>query len=173
MRAKLQAAIDFLVSYGIAILIIIIAVDVIYNTGILNTLLLPNSCSANPGFSCSNMSINSNGVLYMRIAQATGAALTIQGAGCSTLPSSSNDLPAYGNLYVTNQIAYYPIGTDPYGLVVYSGTSTSIQMYCYSQQGIAKNSYGTAFYGYVWLNYTLPAYGKIVQQIASINLKYT
>ncbi|MEM3638433.1 MAG: hypothetical protein QXW90_00275, partial [Candidatus Micrarchaeaceae archaeon] len=60
-KIRLQAAVDFMMSYGIAILIITIAIGIIYKVGVLNPSLTPVSCTPAPGFSCGLFSMNRSG----------------------------------------------------------------------------------------------------------------
>lgn len=173
-RLRAQAAIDFLTTYGIALMIIFIATAVIYNVSIVRPALATSTCTAAPGFACEAYTLNTVGVLDLTLSQATGGEITILGAACSSLPGASGNKPAYGNFNVINSITYYPIGSAPgNGINVYSGESNSMYMYCYGPGGVATGSLGTGYNGYVWLNYTIPTYGNVVQQVAIISLKYT
>jgi len=173
-QIRAQAAIDFLTTYGIALMIIFIASAVIYNVTIVRPALATSTCTASPGFSCESYAINVNGVLALTLSQATGGAVTILGAACSSLPSSTERKPAYGNLNVINSIAYYTSGTSPgLGINLYSGSSNTMSLYCYNGGGVATGNLGNGYDGFVWLNYTIPTYGNVVQQVAIISLKYT
>lgn len=172
---KAQAAVDFMMSYGIAMMIIFIAIAIIFKTGLLNPLLVPSTCNPIPGFGCSQQSINSTtGILTFTLAQATGTSITINGFACSMAPNAIGDKPQYGNIFVTNAMRFYPSGYDPSNALspLPSGTSNTIKLYCYSGAGAAKGNIGNAFFGYVWLNYTVTGYGSIVQRVASITAKY-
>ncbi|GEM_PF-3274208 len=170
---KLQVAIDFLSSYGIAILIVLIAVAIAYQVSIGTTNLFSSQCTANPGFSCGYYSINNKGVLTLGLAQATGAAIIVNGVACST-QATSKGLPAYGNLYVTSAFNYYPYPYSPYpGVTVPSGGQKNFDLYCYGPTGIETTpSAGSSFVGYVWINYTIQN-TKIqsTQQIAAVSLE--
>lgn len=171
---RAQAAVDFMMSYGIALIIIFMAVAVIYKVSILSPALATSTCTASAGFSCEAFALNSNGILTLQLSQATGGTITINGAACSSLPSSTGNLPAYGNLQVSNTVTYY-VGTNTIGtgINVYSDSSNTLVIYCYSVSGVATGSLGNGFTGFVWLNYTVPGYGGITQQVASLSLKYT
>jgi hypothetical protein len=173
-RLRAQAAIDFLTTYGIALLIIFIASAVIYNISVVRPALATSTCTAAPGFACESYALNTNGVLSLTLSQATGGAITILGAACSSLPSASGNKPAYGNFNVINSIVYYTTNNAPgLGINVYSGESNTMYMYCYGPNGVATGNLGTGYDGFVWLNYTIPTYGNVVQQVAIISLRYT
>ncbi|MDE1825152.1 MAG: hypothetical protein KGH61_02515 [Candidatus Micrarchaeota archaeon] len=180
-RAKrLQAAVDFMLSYGIAFIVIFIAISVIYKTGILSSAILPVSCSTSPGFSCSQYAINaSTGVLTLSFAQATGGPITLNGYACASQANALGDRPQYGNIFVANGLAYYPGNYDPSNALnqinpMQTTSQETLKMNCYNGPGsIARGQVGNAYFGYIWLNYTTPGYGKVVQQVAAITAKYT
>ncbi len=172
MRA--QAAVDFMISYGIALMIIIIAVAVLYSIAITTPALATQSCTAAPGFACSSFVLNTNGLLTIDLAQATGGQIVVHGIACSSQQNTTGSKPEYGNIYVKNAISYYLSGNSPgTGISIYSGSNGTMFPYCYNPSGIASGSLGNGFTGFVWLNYTVPGYGNVVQQIASLSLRYT
>jgi len=171
---KAQAAVDFMMSYGIALIIIFIAVAVIYKVSVLSPVLAISSCTAAPGFECESYALNVNGILALQLSQATGGSIIVRGAACSSQPNNTGNKPAFGNIKVANAIAYYPPGNSVgTGLSVYSGGSGTMNMYCYLQPGIAKGMLGNSYIGYIWLNYTVPGYGNLTQRVATINMRYT
>ena len=175
---RLQAAVDFLMSYGIAFLIIIIAIAVIYKISLFNTELIPTSCTPYPGFSCSQYSIATNGLMYITLAQATGSKLLLHGVACSSSANTINNNPAYGNIHVDGESAYYPsgfysVGELSTGISMYSGSSSALEAYCYDGQGIASGPLGSGFLGYVWVNYTIPGYNSVITKAVALSMKYT
>jgi hypothetical protein len=169
-----QASVDFMMSYGIALIIIFIAVSLIYKVSVLNAVLSISSCIASPGFECEAFALNKSGVLVLQLSQATGGSIIIKGAACASQASNIGAYPAFGNLNVINSILYYPPNNAPgTGINVYSDGSATLMIYCYSNAGVARGSLGNGYTGYVWLNYTIPSYGNITQQVAALNLKYT
>jgi hypothetical protein len=171
---KAQAAVDFMMSYGIALIIIFIALAVIYKVSILTPELAVSSCTASPGFSCDAFILNKSGILTIQLSQATGGTIQIEGAACASTPNSIGNNPAYGNVYVSNTPAYY-FGTNSpgTGISLYSGSSNTMELYCYSNTGVASGSLGNSYTGFVWLNYTVPGYGNVIQQVANLNARYT
>ena len=178
MGLKLQAAVDFLMSYGIALIIIIIAVAVIYKVGVLNPTAAPVMCLPSPGFACGLFAINRTGSLSIYLSQATGGPITVHGIACSSAINGSSNNPAFGNIYVTANSAYYPYNAYPNnallnGITIYSGSGYNFKANCYNNAGIASGALGNVFTGYIWLNYTIPGYASTTQKVASISLKYT
>ncbi|MGC8676438.1 MAG: hypothetical protein ACP5T3_02905 [Candidatus Micrarchaeia archaeon] len=171
--AKLQAAVDFLMSYGIALIIVSIAIAVIVKLAFLTPTLSTSTCTPEPGFACQYYAINTSGTLTISLAQDIGSAISVHGIACSTSANNTGNKPMFGNIYVTNSIAYYPPSNSPgTGIVVYSGEAYTFNVNCYGAGGIAKGKLGNSFIGYLWLNYTLQGYGQITQQIAAIDLRY-
>jgi hypothetical protein len=172
-RKRLQVAVDFMSSYGVAILIMAIAISIAYilSSGITNA--FAPECTPSPGFSCGYFSMANNGSLIIQISQATGSAITVNGIACSTL-QGLNGLPKYGNRYVNSNSIYYPDGFSPSANIP-SGGSFTFFLYCYGPKGISRFSKaGSTFVGYIWMNYTL--YNTKInatQQIASIQLQTT
>jgi hypothetical protein len=170
---KLQAALDYLSSYGLALIIITVAFFAVYEIA-----LAPNNpavyCTATPGFACNFISVNSMGVLTGKFSQALGTQITINGVACASLQSSNTDTPAYGNMGVSNTVTYYPTPTYyPPANVIYSGGYYTFRVYCYGPSGIAKGTTGKSFSGFIWLNYTIPNYGSQTQKIATFSSVYS
>ncbi|MGC8651819.1 MAG: hypothetical protein ACP5UH_01030 [Candidatus Micrarchaeia archaeon] len=176
---KAQAALDFLIAYGVAILIIAVALYVMYRIGVFNPTIVPSYCNPAPSFMCNLAAINTSGVLTISFAQVTGGEINITGAACSTGVNSTGNGPMYGNIGVKNYSKapqFYPSTELNGGLDVYSSNSIAMNLYCYSSYGIAKASLGSAFTGYVWINYTyagLPPTLHNVEEIATVSTKYT
>ena len=51
---RAQASIDMLIAYGVAILIVSIALYVVLQLGIFNTRLAPTYCNPAPSFACAD-----------------------------------------------------------------------------------------------------------------------
>lgn len=165
-----------MLSYGIAFIVILIAIAVIFKTGLLNPLVIPSSCTSFSGFSCSQYSINTTtGILTFTFAQATGGTIVVNGFACSAQKNSTGDKPQYGNIYVKGNSLYYPANSAPANIISSLPTTTSqtLKMYCYNAAGKATGNLGNAFFGYIWLNYTISGYGSVTQEIASITAKYS
>lgn len=179
-RARLQAAIDFMVSYGFAILVIAIAVYVVLQLGVYQPGLTPQSCTAEPGFACVSYALFRNGTLDVELAQAQGGTINITGAACASSPNVAGDGPAFGNVNVFryNSITqqYYPDASMANGIIAYSDTRFTVKTYCYGSGGVAGPSYGSMFNGYLWLNYTnaaLPSGMHSTVMVAQLTAKYT
>ncbi len=166
-------------SYGIAIVVIIAAIAAVYTISTSNKSVFSQNCAGSSGFACGPFALNSSGVLNITLEQATGSEVTVYGVACSSDISSttSNTLPEYKNVYVTNSIDYYPLGGSPgTGATIYTGESHTFLVYCYtaSQLATKANESSGEFLGYVWANFSVSGKpGSITQLIATIQADYT
>ncbi|MCL5442493.1 MAG: hypothetical protein M1603_02305 [Candidatus Marsarchaeota archaeon] len=176
---RAQEALDFMLSYGVAILIIAIAIYVVAQLGAFNPSIAPVSCTPSPGFACISYAIDTDGTLIATISQATGGTMTIVGAACSSSVNATGNKPEYGNIGVlgwSSAPSYYPAGISSGAITSYSGGSFLIEVRCYNGAGIASGNLGNVFTGYLWLNYTfsgLPSSIYHVNNIATFTAKYT
>lgn len=173
-----QAATDFMVSYGFAMLIVSIAIYIVLQLSIYQPGLVPVTCSTPQGFFCTSHTLSANGTLRINLEQAVGT-LNITGAACSSSVNSTGNKPAYGNIRVANYSVdpqFYPDGSMANGILTYSDTNFILTIYCYGASGVASGSLGTAFTGYVWLNYTstaLPGWMHTVTRAVQFTAKYS
>ncbi len=176
---RAQSAVDYLISYGIALAIVAVALYIIFSSGVLTPYITPNTCTPSPGFICDGYTANTNGTVQMLFAQTTGTAIKINGAGCSTIPNYTYEsIPAYGNIHLLGYSAFpsgYPNNALTNPVVVQSDSSYDLKIYCYSSpSGYAKAKLGDVFDGYISINYTILGLdGHNATRIASITTKYT
>lgn len=163
---------DFISSYGLAIVIIVSALLVVYKIALYNP--ISPFCSSPPGFSCDFISLNTSGILTLKVSQATGTQITINGVACADQAAQNSDAPLYGNVNINGNTAYYYAKKYyPPGNSIYSGSSYILDLYCYKSGAIAAGRVGSKFSGYVWLNYSVPDYGNQVERIATFQTVYT
>jgi hypothetical protein len=156
---RAQSGIDFIISYGFALLVIAIAIFVMLKSNLLSSGVTPDTCYPAQPFLCISDILFSNGTMYVVFAQATGGTMNVIGIACATSTNSLGDYPAYGN---TNVLGYsalpsaYPANTLANGMTIYSDNASRIvPVYCYGAQGVIHAPKGTAYGGYIWINYTL------------------
>lgn len=178
---KSQAAIDLLISYSTAILIISISIYVILQLGVFNTRIAPTYCTASPGFSCDGAAMNISGEVLLIFAQSNGGTMSVTGAACSSIANSLTTGPEYGNVGVLpdsgSAASFYPANSLlQSGLSVYPSNETKFIVNCYNGAGIAKGHIGNSFSGIIWVNYTysgLPSNYHVVQQVATFSERYS
>ncbi len=153
----------------------LIAIAIAYKLNSATSYLFSTSCTPNPGFACGYYSINENGILEIGIQQAIGSAIMVNGVACAT-NANTNGQPLYGNVNVANSVAYYPATDAPTNEIsIQSGGQYEFTVYCYGSGNSIETSTqpGSAFVGYVWINYTIQNTNiHNVQQFSSLGLEY-
>lgn len=176
-----QAGIDFLTSYGFAILIICIAVYSVLQLGIFNYGASPQYCYSQPPFTCVAYSVNSIGAMELVLSQSSGGILTVNGIACSTIPNTTRVGPKYGNANVLPDTgasaSFYPNSNLGAGNVIYPGAQTIFYVNCYgNNHALATGLIGGTFTGYVWVRYSfsgLPSTYNTIVRATSVSVKYT
>ncbi|MFP3289195.1 MAG: hypothetical protein RXO35_02075 [Candidatus Micrarchaeota archaeon] len=160
-RFKAQSAMEYLMTYGWAILIIAVVLGALFSLGVFSgSSLLGTSCVASPGYLCQNPVLSTSGTLTVLVGQSTGA----------------TDYNAI--FYVSPQTS--SVGTTGFPTTVYSCTPTvstlssgqTVTLSC--STGLSSPApIGTSFSGYIWLNYSSTSGGPatISQKIATVIVK--
>ena len=92
-RLRAQAAVDFMMSYGIALVIVFIAVSIIFKVSLTTPVFVGSLCTSAPGFECETYTISaSSGILYLTLSQATGGTIVINGEACASQPNGIRQL---------------------------------------------------------------------------------
>ncbi|MDE1873711.1 MAG: hypothetical protein KGI04_01155 [Candidatus Micrarchaeota archaeon] len=183
---KAQSAMEYLMTYGWAILIIAVVLGALFSLGVFSSgALLGTSCIAGAGYQCQNMVLNSNGNLSFTFGQSTGSTIYNVGFGCAAT-STSSGLPNPGNALIeidsgggsatlagvaTNVLAsngLWYAGSNTAGsynaLSLVSGQTEAVsKLKCFGTTGSALTSssapLGTSFSGSIWMNYTTTSAG--------------
>ncbi len=159
---------EYLMTYGWAILIIAVVLGALFSLGVFSSgALLGTSCVAGPGYLCNNIVLGTSGTLSFTLGQSTGSTFYNIALGCAAA-SLTTGLPNTGS--TANSITLVSsTGVDTTnGMGASQGAATSTSMTsgqtlaisslpCYGTTGTALGSsaIGTSFSGSVWLNYTL------------------
>ncbi|MEM3827532.1 MAG: hypothetical protein QXR58_02950 [Candidatus Micrarchaeaceae archaeon] len=163
-KIKAQSAMEYLMTYGWAILIIAVVLGALFSLGVFNSSsLIGTSCVALSGYYCANPVLSTTGTLTLTVGQATGTTYT--SATVYIVPS--------GQTFNSVDPANYVI---PGGLSTGQTVPVTITMPTSSAYTGFPSSYstvGTTFTGYVWLAYTTPSSGPSVleSQIATLSVK--
>jgi hypothetical protein len=174
-----QAALDFMMSYGIVLLVLAIAIYVIFELGIFNPKLVPSYCTPAPNFACGSYTMSSNGVFTFVLSQSLGATLKIKSIACSSAINATGNGPAYGNVHVLSYSAvpqFYPTNDFKNGVIMGGDQPKEISVLCYNSGGTANGTLGDTYIGYVWINYTypnLPSNFYVIQQAVQFSSVYT
>ncbi len=157
---KAQSAMEYLMTYGWAILIIGIALAALFELGLFNpSTYVPNLCTLPSGLSCSFTSLSTNGVVQIQIGDSLHDPINITAIGCNTNKTLNNMQAPYNP--PSNQIYLSP------------GTTQVINVQCYSGPSEYSGRVGDLFKGYISLNYTDDATGIPSTVFGSLVAKLT
>jgi hypothetical protein len=168
---KAQGAMEYLMTYGWAILIVAIVLGALFRMGVFNTSFAANSCTAASGYFCAGPSLAQNDNISFTVGQlALTKTIYNVAAACSSSATGvglPNPSPASGGPYAamvylsstgaaTNVVANgvtaagSPLSLFPGQKVVVTGLT------CYGTTVGPTMTPGidTAFNGYIWLDYT-------------------
>jgi hypothetical protein len=144
-KEKQQGAVEFITTYGWAIIAVVVALGVLYSLGIFNFSSNGSTgCIVIAGFSCSKPVLFSSGALTMGLGQ-IGGVKTITAVGCSQSSSS-------------------PKSWKTANVLLQSGQITNLTFSCTGVQ----SSLGALYQGTLWINYTTSSGQSVTQQIGSI-----
>ncbi len=134
---KIQSAMEYLMTYGWAILIIAVVAGVLFESGFFN----PGNgtsqfCQLESGFSCANYYMYQNGLLTMSILQTTATPITVTAIGCNT------NLTSIGTANVV----------PPVTLQI--GTNATFAVQCYSDRSQFSGQVSQLYSGHLQVNYT-------------------
>ena len=137
---KSQSSLEYLMTYGWAVIIIAVALSALYVFGVMNpSAFVSQQCLLPAGFTCAIVGMGSSGIITVNIYQSTGSQITITSVACSTNDTFAN-IPAYAG----NQISLRP------------GANVTLSLPCYTGAGTSPVflNVGSVFTGYLLLNYT-------------------
>lgn len=152
---KLQSAIEYITTYGWAILVLAIVLSALYMLGVFNNnSFAPNVCSFPANIGCISANLFQSGNLIVNIEQSTQNPINITAIGCNTngTPSDMNTIKPQIYLQI--------------------GANQTFKVQCYASNTIFSGSPGTLYTGYLILNYTdvqsgfqHVVVGKLVQKV--------
>lgn len=176
-NVKAQSAMEYLMTYGWAILIIGVVLVALFALGIFNgSSFVGSSCTAVAGFQCSAYSLTSSG-FAATISQSTGtswltANVFFLGPGVTAPPSSFNGLVAGCEDSIAGGLT--PGQTASILLGNYIGSSTACTSNTLPPTAF-PSTVGQSISGQLWAAYTTTAGGSSVfyTQVAQVNVKVT
>jgi hypothetical protein len=136
-----QSAIEFLTTYGWALVIIVVVLAALYNVGLFSgNAFTSTSCASQVGFYCGTPTLNSSGFISVQIGETIGQ-ITIFGVGCS---NSSTQSPTMVPLQTSQSVS--------------QGSKFNVVFQC----TLKSAAIGTPFTGVLWINYS-NQYGQMIQ----------
>lgn len=166
---KLQSAMEYLMTYGWALLIISIVIVALVSIGVFNGSPLGTTCIASPGFTCAVQTFSqASGNLTVTIGQDSGTPWTTANVVfINASQESSVQSTGLTTAMLTPQTAG-PSNNIVSGLP--SGTTTTVTL---SVIGAGQAHVGQGISGYIWVQYTTGSSGGAVTQaqLASVTAK--
>ncbi len=171
---KAQSAMEYLMTYGWAILIIAVVLAALDLLGVFNgSAFVGTACLATPGYTCSNpvLATGTPNPLNFTFTQSTGVTLYNVSFACAASANSSG-LPAEGS--VTTPFASSNFITTSNTLA--TGSSVTITgLDCYNANGalMTGNPIGTAFGGTIYMSYSTSSSNSpiLVAPVAKVTVK--
>ena len=146
---KAQSAMEYLMTYGWAILIISVVLASLFSLGVFNSgTSLSTACIAFAGYTCSAPLLHT-GTLSVTVGQATGYAWSNTVFYYDATGSSG----CFGG---TNTITYSTFGSSQTSPVTFGGFG---------------NTAGTAYGGSLWASYDTATVNNLCVQLATLSLK--
>ena len=132
-----QPAMENLITYAWAILIMAIVLGVLFALGVFSPgTYVSDTCALPAGFECQSSMLATNGLLTFTVVQFTTTPIVLTAVGCSS-----------------NQSTFYNTPLSPKeGLEI--GGNATLTTFCYQGNVIFKGSIGTVYHGYLIINYT-------------------
>ena len=156
-KLRAQSAMEYLMTYGWAILIIAVVLGALFSLGVFNSAsLVGTTCIPLSGYYCANPVLSTSGTLTLTIGQATG--------------TSYSSVTAYfvpsGSTFSTS----YP--SSPSNFALNSGQTVTVTFS--NLPGIGSSpSLGTLLTGQIWLVYSTASASSLETQIATLTVKVT
>ncbi|MCL5433896.1 MAG: hypothetical protein M1538_02885 [Candidatus Marsarchaeota archaeon] len=152
-KKSAQSAVDYLMTYGWAILIIVAVILILFKLGVFSSGSLTGSaCVGTPGFLCTIPTMNSSGYLSASIGSATES-IDILAVGCSASDSAP---PSTNFTYLSKSIKLPP-------------QSSVIQLFHCPLP--ANSPLGTPFTGTLWIKYNTQYVSSQVSEVGSLVAK--
>ncbi len=147
---KLQSAMEYLMTYGWAIIVIAVVLAALYQLGFFSgTNFITTSCIAESGFTCQKPVMNVTGYVEVNIGQISNGTMTITGVACTNSTASPSSF------------------TTPSTTVFQSGQTAQVVTQC---PGIGSSGkIGTSFRGYIWVQYSFAGQSGLVAEIAVLS----
>jgi len=168
---KAQSAMEYLMTYGWAILIIAIVLAALFSLGIFSSSSFTGTtCIASSGFLCSSP-VWTSGTLHVTLGQSTGTSWTnvtffFVPAGVAD-PTGAAALTA--NAFVYGDISSNNTRVTPISLS--SGQTVAVTLDLNGTPTDFSKAPGTSATGALWVKYNVPSASGLLSQIATTTLK--
>ena len=158
-KLRAQSAMEYLMTYGWAILIIAVVLGALFSLGVFSSSsLVGTSCVALSGYYCANPVLSTSGTLSLTIGQATGtpySSVTAYFVPSGSTFSTSTSYPDTQGSFNLNSGQTVPVTFNVIGV---SGITSSTPL-------------GTVLTGQIWLAYSTASASGLDSQIATVTVK--
>ncbi len=163
---RAQSAMEYLMTYGWAILITAVVLGALFGLGLFSGQGLSTACIATPGYLCSAPALLTSGNLTVQFGQNNGATFYNVGLACTAqvtpagFPSPSNAMVEidYGLAAPSTQPASpLALSSNYNSLTLLSGGSfaiTGLKCFDNTNNALVQEPIGTSYTATLWLNYT-------------------
>lgn len=143
-----QSAIEYLTTYGWAILIIAVVLVALFELGLFNPSSFVNTtCTFPAQFGCLSAILTaSSGILNVTLQQATQSNINVTAIGCNNQDTVSN------MVVISNTVS--PGASSSNVLTLTIGGAASFTVQCYQNGSFVSVTPGSVYKGYVLVNYT-------------------
>jgi len=168
---KAQSAMEYLMTYGWAILIIAIVLAALFSLGIFSSSSFTGTtCIASSGFLCSSP-VWTSGTLHVTLGQSTGTSWT--NVTFFFVPAGVAD-PTVANALTANAFVYGDINnnnTRVTPISLSSGQTVAVTLDLNGTPTDFSTAPGTSATGALWVKYNVPSASGLLSQIATTTLK--
>lgn len=160
---RVQSAMEYLMTYGWAILIIAVVLGTLFSLGTFEGgANLGTSCVAISGIYCQSLILDMNGNLTLNFGQTYGSAFYNVGLACDSSATTTNypaNSVAMVYIFANGMPSAIPANGPAQGaLTLQSGSVIKVlALKCFQGSGAGLPSpqqIGSSFRGYLWMNYT-------------------
>lgn len=166
---KAQGAMEFLMTYGWSILIIAIVIGALFKLGVFSVSFAANGCVAASGYLCRSPSLAQNDNISFTLGQLTSKGTIYNVAAACSSSVTGTGLPNPSPASGTPQAAMVYLSTTGAATNVVANSATSGSLSLSRGQTVSVTgltcygttvgpsltpAVGTAFNGYIWLDYT-------------------
>lgn len=146
---KSQSAMEFLMTYGWAILAVAVVLGAIFQLKLFSP-SLPTSCLSAEPYACRNPSLNANGILTAQVGE-LGSTITLTGLNCSSISGVPNRFTAPGSV------------------TLISGVIANLTFSC----PLSSNTVGASFSGKLWIMYDTATQSGLLAQVGTVTATAT
>ena len=157
---RLQAAMEYLMTYSWALLVIALVLVSLFALGLFNPgNVISSQCILPAGLSCVSVFIASNGLASINLLQATDTPINLTAWGC--------------NANQTVQNMYNPLNPPSNQIKMQIGANYTFSVPCWAGTSPYNGIAGSAFRGYLIVNYTETTTGFPHTVVGQLTAKLT